>query len=241
MTTPIIEPPAVPAAPAAPVVPQAPAAVVPTEPTKPAEPPKVNPWDDPEAAKAEITKLRQENGAARTNAKAQAAEEARNEFAQSIAKALGLSKDAEPADPAKLTEQLAASSAAARAAQVELAVFRAAGSTADPSALLDSTSFLATLKDIDPSDSAAITAAITAAVESNPRLGAASGSRLPAPNPAQGSSASGPVAPSQLSDADVKRMYAQKDYDGIAKAQAEGRLSKLMGAYPSSPRKRESS
>jgi hypothetical protein len=231
MTVPIIEPVVVPAAPAAPVVPQAPAAAAPAEPAKPVEPAKVNnPWDDPEAAKAEITKLRQENGAARTNAKAQAAEEARNEFAQSIAKALGLSKDAEPADPAKLTEQLTASSAEARAARVELAVFRAAGSIADPVALLDSKTFLASVKDIDPTDGAALQAAIAAAVESNPRLGSASPSRLPAPNPAQGSSGSGPVAPQQLSKADVSRMYAEKDYDGIAKAQAEGRLSNLMGA-----------
>ena len=157
------------------------------------------------------------------------AEAARAELTASIAKALGLNKDETP-DPVKLTEQLTTQTAEARQARVELAVYRAAGSIADPSALLDSTSFLASLKDIDPTDSAAITAAIAAAVEANPRLGAAPGSRLPAPNPAQGSSASGPVGASQLSKEDVSRMYAQKDYDGIAKAQAEGRLSHLMGA-----------
>ena len=229
MVDPIV-PPVTPAAPAAPAVPQAPAAAVPAEPVKPVDPPKANPWDDPAAAKTEIERLRKENGSDRVNAKAQAATDARNEFAQTIGKALGLIKDNEPADPAKLTEQLTASSAEARAARVELAVFRAAGSIADPVALLDSKTFLASVKDIDPADAAALQAAIASAVESNPRLGSATPSRLPAPNPAQGSSASGPVAPSQLSKEDVSRMYAQKDYDGIAKAQAEGRLSKLMGA-----------
>jgi hypothetical protein len=167
------------------------------------EPAKVNPWDDPEAAKAEITKLRNENGAARTNAKAQAAAEARNEFAQTIGKALGLIKGDEVTDPVKLAEQLTTSGAETRKAQVALAVYQAAGTIADPGALLDSTSFLASLKDIDPSDSAAITAAITAAVTSNPRLGAAPGSRLPAPNPAQGSSGAGagPDLDTQIADA----------------------------------------
>lgn len=149
----------------------------------------VSPWDDPAAAKAEIERLRKENGAERVNAKAQAATDARQE----LAKALGLIKGDEPADPVKLAEQLTVEKAEARQARVELAVYRAAGPSADPSALLDSTSFLASLKDIDPSDSAAVTAAITAAVASNPRLGAAPGSRLPAPNIAQGSAGSGPA------------------------------------------------
>jgi hypothetical protein len=212
---------------------QEPAAATPAP--KPAPPaheapaePHANPWDDPKAAQAEIERLRRENGAARTTAKAQAADEARNELAQQIGKALGLVAD-EPVDPAKLTEQLAAKDAEARQAKVALAVYQAAGNTADPVALLDSQSFLAKVKGIDPSDSAAITAAITEAVAANPRLGAAPGTRLPAPNPAQGSSGSGPTTPAQLSEADVKAMYAAKDYEGIEKARAEGRLSGLLG------------
>ena len=228
MTVPTIEPVVVPAAPAAPVVPQAPAAAVPAEPTELAKPAKANLWDDPEAAKAEITKLRNENGAARTNAKAQAAEEARNEFAQTIGKALGLIKADETLDPAKLAEQLTASGAETRKAQVALAVYKAAGTIADPGALLDSTSFLASLKDIDPTDSAAITAAITAAVGVNPRLGTTTGSRLPAPNPAQGSSASGPTQPAQLTQADVDRLSKAGKHAEIVKAQEDGLLSDLM-------------
>jgi hypothetical protein len=153
--------------------------------------PKANPWEDPKAAQAEIERLRKENGAARTNAKAQAADEARNELAQTIGKALGLVKD-EPVDPAKLTEQLLSAQTGTKQAQIELAVFRASGAVnGDPSALLDSRAFLAKLADIDPADSAAVAAAITAAVAENPRLGVQAGPRVPAPNPAQGSSANG--------------------------------------------------
>ncbi len=154
-----------------------------------------SPWDDPAAARAEIERLRRENGAARTNAKAQAAEEARASMAQEIGKALGLIKDDEPADPVKLTEQLTAAGADARQAKIELAVYRAAQATdADPNALLDSRVFLAKLADVDPSDTAAVTAAITEVVTANPRLGkveaAPPGMR---PNPAQGRSASAPL------------------------------------------------
>jgi hypothetical protein len=192
---------------------------VPTPPpAKAADPaPAANPWDDPKAAQAEIERLRKENGAARTNAKATAAEEARNELAQTIGKALGLVKD-EPIDPAQLTQELTASQAAAQQARVELAVFRAAtAANGDPAALLDSTSFLKSLDGIDPADTAAIQAAIASAVEANPRLGAATEPRLPAPNPAQGSSASGAAIPDvdrQIADAtkagDIQLVIALK-------------------------------
>ena len=121
------------------------------------------------------------------------ADQARNELAQTIGKALGFVQDDEPADPVKLTEQLTAAGADARQAKIELAVFRAAQATdADPSALLDSRAFLVKLAGVDPSDTAAITAAVTEAVTANPRLGkpAVPGMR---PNPAQGHSASAPL------------------------------------------------
>lgn len=124
---------------------------------------------------------------------ATAAETARAELAQAIGKTLGLVKDDDPIDPAKLTEELTAEKTAAQQARVELAVFRAAGAAnGDPAALLDSTSFLRSLDGIDPNDAAAVQAAITSAVTANPRLGAAPADpRTPAPNPAQGSSAGG--------------------------------------------------
>lgn len=188
-----------------------------------------NVWDNPETAKAEIERLRRENAKDRTNAKAQAADEARNELAQTIGKALGIVADNTPVDPTALTEQLTTSQADAKQARVELAVFRnAAAAGGDPAALLDSTSFLRSLADIDPADSAAVQAAIVSAVEANSRLGAATEPRTPAPNPAQGASANG-AGPAQLTEADVKRMAAEGDHAGIEKARIEGRLNTLLG------------
>jgi hypothetical protein len=215
----------------------APEAPEPTEPTavapeaaKPAEPaPAKNVWEDPVTAKAEIERLRKENAKDRTTAKQTAADEAKAALAQEIGKALGLVKD-EPVDPAKLTEQIASAQADAKRAQVALAVYQnAATAGADPLALLDSATFLAKAAALDPTDVDGLKAAMTEAVTANPRLGAAPESRTPAPNPAQGSSGGGTQNVAQLSEADVKRMYAEKDYDGISKAQAEGRLSNLLG------------
>jgi hypothetical protein len=207
---------------AAPSTPEPVATAPAAEPTEPA---KANVWDSPESAKAEIERLRRENGAARTNAKQTAADEARAELAQTIGKALGLVKDDETADPAKLIEQAQADKAAAQSARVELAVFKAASAVGgDPAALLDSASFLAKVASLDPSDTSAVTAAIQEAVAANPRLGAAPASRVPAPNPAQGSSGSGASGVTQLSREDMARM-APED---IVKAQAEGRFDRLM-------------
>ena len=226
-----------PAAPPAATEPPA-AATTPPAPTNtppaPAEPPKAadvasaaNPWDSPEAARAEIEKLRRENGAARTNAKAQAAEEARKELAQQIGKAIGLVE--EVTDPAKLTEQLAASQTDAQRARVELAVFRSASAVnGDPAALLDSTSFLKSLDGIDANDAAAVQAAISTAITANPRLGAAPQSRTPAPNPAQGASASG-AGQAQLTRGEVEQMARDGKHAEIDKARQDGRLNDLLG------------
>lgn len=184
------------------------AAPTPPVPTPPADPPpapepNANPWADPAAAEAEIKRLRAENGAARTNAKAQAAEDARKELAASIGKLLN-PEATEPTDPAALAEQVTTSQADAKQARVELAVFRnAATAGGDPAALLDSSSFLASLAAVDPSDSAAVTAAIEAAITANPRLGAAPAEpRTPAPNPAQGAGAGGaPGIEAQIAEA----------------------------------------
>jgi hypothetical protein len=53
--------------------------------------------------------------------------------------------------------------------------------------------------------------------------------RLSAPNPAQGSSASGSGVLPQLTEQEVSRMYREKDYDGIEKARSEGRLNAVLG------------
>ena len=168
-------------APAAPQPNAAPAAPAPTSAptapenaaTAPAE------WDGkveslPDAVQKIIREARDEAGKARTTAKANAAAEARDALAKEIGKALGLVKDDETPDPAKLTEQLTATQAQARQAAVELAVYKAAGKhSGDPVAILDSRAFLASVQALDPNGSdfnTAVDAAIKAAVEGNPKL-----------------------------------------------------------------------
>jgi hypothetical protein len=153
------------------------------------------PPDDPAALRAEIERLRRENGAARVNAKTAAAEAARQEFAQQIGKILGLVPDETPVDAAKLADQLTAAQQAGRQTALELAVFKAADAAgANPTALLDSRSFLATVAGTEPTDTAAITQAITQAVAANPAFGrAVAGTPTMRPNPSQGSSANPPV------------------------------------------------
>lgn len=179
----------------------APATAEPTPepPTVDPAPPEPATQDDPAATiarlEADLKSARAEAGKSRVTAKQNAADEARAEMAQQIGKALGLVKDDEPADPAKLTAQVTEASAAAKQAKLELAVYRAAQSTdADPSALLDSRTFLEKAATLDPSDAAAIAAAIAEAVTANPRLGrpeqVAQGMKR---NPAQGASASPPL------------------------------------------------
>jgi hypothetical protein len=202
---------------------QEPAAATP-EPPKPTEPPKSSPWDNPEAAKAEIERLRRENASERTNAKAKAAEEARNALAQEFGKILGFVKD-EPIDPAELTEQLTATQKQARQAALELAIFKSTPDAAAAAALLDSRSFLAKVADVDPTDTASIAAAVTEAITANPALG----KRLPAPNPAQGSSADGPATAGQLTRQDVERLARDGRHAEIDKAREEGRLNSLLG------------
>jgi hypothetical protein len=197
------------------IEPQAPAAATPDA--------KKSPWDDNPEAKAEIERLRRENASDRTTAKAKAAEDARKELAQTIGKALGLVND-EPVDPAELTTQLTATQAQAKQAALELAIFRSAPDASVANALLDSRTFLAKVADLDPSDGAAIAAVVTEAVANIPALG----KRTPAPNPAQGSSASGPSSAAQLTKQDVERLAREGKHDEIVAAKKDGRLNDLL-------------
>lgn len=161
--------------------------------TPPAEP--VTP-EDPAATiarlEAEVKSARAEAGKSRVNAKATAAEEAKAELAQTIGKALGLVQD-EPVDPVKLAEQVSTATAETAQVKTELAVFHAAAAAnADAGALLDSRTFMAKVAALDPTDPTALAAAITEAVTANPALTLTTASRVPAHNPALGSSASGP-------------------------------------------------
>ena len=160
--------PSIPSAVGAAATPSAPAA-----PAQTTEPGKVE--DLPDWAQKLIKDTRSEAAGHRT--KATAAETKQAETLAAIAKALGLGPADETPDPAKLTEQLTTAQTAQRAALVELAVFKAAGAhKADPAALLDSRTFLASVTDIDPSGSdfaTKVDAAIKAAVDGNPKLKAA--------------------------------------------------------------------
>ena len=129
----------------------------------------------PAWAQKAIREARAEAGKARTNAKQAAADQARQDLAQQIGKALGLVKDGDAApDPAKLAEQLAGAQAEGQQARTELAVYKAAGKHgADPDKLLDSRKFADQIKDVDPSDTKKISELIKKAVEDNPNYRAA--------------------------------------------------------------------
>ncbi|MFB7908120.1 hypothetical protein ACFC1T_16945 [Kitasatospora sp. NPDC056076] len=160
----------------------------PTEHPKP-EAPKPSPpakaADDSAATIARLEKqladARKDAGAARINAKQQAADDAKAELAQQIGRALGLVKDDTPPDPAKLAEQISTQTtrigdleSAIRAKDVELAVHGAAEKHgAKVHALLDSRTFLRAIGDLDPSAksfTADLDAAIKQAVDQNPNL-----------------------------------------------------------------------
>ncbi|TDB86280.1 hypothetical protein E1264_18470 [Actinomadura sp. KC216] len=128
----------------------------------------------PEWAQKALRDARADAGKSRTTAKQKAADEARQDLAQQIGKALGLVKDGDDApDPAKLAEQLTGAQEEGRQARVELAVYKAAGKNGgDPEALLDSRAFVKQLADIDPTDGKKVAELIKKAVESNPNLAA---------------------------------------------------------------------
>lgn len=128
-----------------------------------------------------VSKLRDEAAEARVkgNEKATAAaDKARKDLIEKLGKELGLIEDNTKAPDAEaLTAQIAKEQAAARKAQVDLAVFRGAPKAGgDVDALLDSSSFKATLKELDPTSAtftADVEAAIKAAVTANPKLASA--------------------------------------------------------------------
>ncbi|WP_329148803.1 hypothetical protein OIU91_21305 [Streptomyces sp. NBC_01456] len=123
---------------------------------------------------SDLAAARAEAGKSRVTAKQRAADEARIQLAQDIGRALGITPDGQEADPAQLTAQLTASQAQARQTAVELSVYRhAAEAGGDADALLDSRAFATSLDDLDPADTAAIQAAIEAAVTANPKLATA--------------------------------------------------------------------
>ncbi|GAA1327584.1 hypothetical protein GCM10009592_14590 [Brachybacterium rhamnosum] len=129
----------------------------------------------PAWAQREIRSLRTESAQQRT-ARATAEQDAQaaaDERIQAILKAAGIDTGASDEDPVKAAATArAAAEEEAKAARLELAVYRAATTAgADPAALLDSRAFLTRAHDLDPTDTAALTSAIRDAVQENPRLG----------------------------------------------------------------------
>jgi hypothetical protein len=180
-------------------------------------------WDDPAAARAEIEKLRRENGSARVNAKQQAADEAKQAYAQQIGKILGLVADDAVADPAKLTEQLTTTQTEAQQARLELAVYKAAAAAkADPAALLDSRAFLTKAAGIDPTDTAALAAAISEATTSNPRFKVSQAATVGGADLGAGGSAPARTyTRAMLADS----AFYQANKSDILAAQREGRIT----------------
>ena len=162
-------------------------------------------------------------------AKAQAAEDAKKELAQTIGKALGLVED-EQIDPAKLTESLTTAQSDAKHARVELAVFRNAGTAGgDPAALLDSSSFLSVARRHRPQRHRRRDGCDRVGGRGEPAARCRTRlTRTPAPNPAQGSSANGSTVPAQLTRAELAGMSP----DAIEQARLDGRLNELLGTKP---------
>ena len=192
------------------------AADTPTTETQQPEQAQTNVWDDPDAARAEIERLRRENASERVNAKQTAAEEAR----QQLLKDLGLVKDEEQADPAELKQRLETKDSELADTRRELAVRRAAGTKYDADALLDSRSFLESIKTIDPTDTDAIAAALEGAVRTNPRLKASQAAAVGGADIAGGAGQSRTYTRAQLADP----AFFQANKSDILAALSEGRI-----------------
>lgn len=124
--------------------------------------------DLPDWAQKIITDARADAGKSRNTAKQQAADDARQEMAQTIGKALGLIQDeTQTVDPAALTAQLTESAA-------ELVVWRSAADLkVNAAAVTDSRGFARAIASLDPSSAtfeADVKQAAQAAAENNPML-----------------------------------------------------------------------
>jgi len=129
-------------------------------------------YNDPAAAKALVEKLRRENGSARTQAKADAATEAREEIVKEFGKMLGFIKDDDA--PVDTTAALNDARSAQRETAAELVVWKeAAALKVDAQAVTDSRAFARAIKDLDPASdtfAAEVKAAAQEAAKNNPKL-----------------------------------------------------------------------
>lgn len=130
--------------------------------------------NSPEQLAALVLRLRGENGKSRTDAKAAAADQAKIETAQAIGRALGLVQVEEEVTPEVLQQRISESNAQLTASKVELEVYRTAAKHGGiPAALVDSQTFMASVRGADPTApdfSDKVVAAVQAAITANPLL-----------------------------------------------------------------------
>jgi hypothetical protein len=177
--------------------------------------------DDPTELKAIIAGLQKEaasaGGKSRDAARAAAAADAQKELTAKITAALGITPD-EKADPAKLTQQIEALTAANTERDRELAIYRTAlapGMGVDVGRLLDSRSFMRAVSSIDPASDTAetdIKAKITDALTSDQTLRARAGG-------AAGGSLEHPGGAGDQRNPDLSKLHGQ---DLMAGAYAAG-------------------
>lgn len=183
-----------------------------------AQAPEVPDWaKDPVKAQQMVQEARQEAAAARTSSRDQAKADARNE----LLRELGLVKADEPADPKQLAADLQATAAARTAAERELALYRNAPQGVDVPALLDSRAFQQSVASIDPSNTAALVAALTSASE-NPRYRTVQASASSGVDLASGNQEQRTFTRAQLKDT----AFYRANRDAIQAAQRDGRITR---------------
>lgn len=100
-----------------------------------------------------------------------------DQLTQGLSQALGIKDDeAQKVTPEQLTQQLTTTQAERDALAVEVAIYRTAPAGVDAAALLDSRAFTDSLQGVDPKDSEALNAKVTAFVDANPRFKQRTGS-----------------------------------------------------------------
>ncbi|MFF9844621.1 hypothetical protein [Streptomyces sp. NPDC013740] len=172
---------------------------------------------------AYVDGLRKEAAQWRTKLReSEQAQEARFTGLMDQLKAAGIKLGDKP-DAEQLQASLTAAQSERREALLRAALYETASEHgANPSALRDSVSFLDSIREIDPTDTAALVAAAKAALTANPSLSAA-----PA-GPARGGadlSGGGGNDPRQLTEDDLSRMTPEE----IVEAQDKGLLRNLLG------------
>lgn len=220
-------PPVAPAPPVVPAEPQAPAAAVPAAPA-----PAKRSLEDSLAGLDEDTRafVLGEVSGARNEAKGlrervKAAEPKLAEY-DKLVTANQTELERAQADATKAAER--ATALVTRAVKAEVKAL-AADLFADPSdavALLDTAKYA---KDDGDVDTDAITADLATLLAAKPHLGKPAGTRLPAPNQAQGAGGSGAPGGTQLTREDVERLGREGKHAEIDKAREEGRLNTLLG------------